>query len=664
MRTLIQKELREHGILALIALGVCAVLLIPAYQATAARAVSVARGTQWGTDALQPLMSSTLLTSTLLFCGLYGAILGWLQIRSESHRDLWAWLVHRPISRTRIFASKVVAGMVLYGVGAGVPLVVLVAVVRMPGNVAAPFEWPMVLPVFADFLGGITCYLAGLLTGLRQVRWYASRGLGLAAAVAVMIAVIGAAEFWQSLLFVVAGVVALGVATWGAFQGNGYDREQPVWGKVALVGTFVAGNLVVVMLAMAAVMALLPRSMDHFPQSETYMMGDDGNVYLRVSQGSREVEMLHPDRSPVVDPGTGRPAEIRLPSMWNYVVAEDRQVYRYSYRQIRRFFHPWKVRDGVVWYWTAEGRVVGYDVMTRRVMGRIEPSDSAERFLRPVDRGMVDVWETTQTILTKQAVYRVEPETRRLWVLYQAAEGDRIVAASGPHMNDNNAVVVVSERRIALVTDDGELVWNIAYEPGQPDYRLIQVYSLAEPGEYGVIIAPSYQANQRADWKLPYHAIWATASAGASRHVELPSLRLPQYQGSSQERVIGVVLPPILVVLLAQGPPQFVLDDALPSSLGGALVWVLIGRGIGRRRGVSAGRQAAWAGLHVVFGLPGLLASLSVRDWPVSELCPQCQRKRAIDEAVCRHCGAGFATPERNGTEIFEPLPGQPSESR
>jgi ABC-type transport system involved in multi-copper enzyme maturation permease subunit len=129
-------------------------------------------------------MSSGLLTSTLLFCGLYGAILGWLQIRSESHRDLWAFLVHRPISRTRIFASKVGAGMLLYGLGAGLPLVVLVAVVRMPGNVAAPFEWAMVLPVLANFLGGIACYLGGMLTGLRQARWYASRGLPLAAAVA------------------------------------------------------------------------------------------------------------------------------------------------------------------------------------------------------------------------------------------------------------------------------------------------------------------------------------------------------------------------------------------------------------------------------------------------------------------------------------------------
>jgi hypothetical protein len=105
----------------------------------------------------------------------FGAILGWLQIRSESHRDLWAFLVHRPISRTRILASKVAAGMVLYALGAGLPLVVLVAVARTPGNVAAPFEWSMALPVLANFLGGIACYLAGLLTGLRRVRWYASR---------------------------------------------------------------------------------------------------------------------------------------------------------------------------------------------------------------------------------------------------------------------------------------------------------------------------------------------------------------------------------------------------------------------------------------------------------------------------------------------------------
>ena len=328
MTTLIQKELREHGILALIALGVCAVLLIPAYQGSVGRAIVAAAGVQLTVDSPQPLLGSMLLTSSLLLCGLYGAILGWLQVRSEGHQDLWAFLVYRPISRTRIFASKVAAGLGLYGLSAGLPLVVLVAVVGTPGHVAAPFEWTMILPVLANFLGGIACYLAGLLTGLRQVRWYASRGLGLAAAAVVMLAVIGLPEFWQALLFTVAGVVVLGVAAWGAFQGNGYDREQPVWGTVALVGTFVAGSLVVVVLAMAAVMALLPRSMDHFSQFEMYMMGDDGNVYLRVSQGRRDWETLHPDRSPVLDPETGRAAEIPFPSLWSRVDAENRQGYR------------------------------------------------------------------------------------------------------------------------------------------------------------------------------------------------------------------------------------------------------------------------------------------------------------------------------------------------
>ena len=242
------------------------------------------------------------------------------------------------------------------------------------------------------------------------------------------------------------------------------------------------------------------------------------------------------------------------------------------------------VSEGAIWYWTAEGQVMSYDVMTRRVLGRLEPNDSGEGFLRPVDRGMVDVWEQAQTILTQQAVYRVEPDARDPRVFYQAAEGDRVVAASESQLKDGKAAaVVVTERRIVMVAAGGEIVWDIAYEPGQPDYTQIQVHTLAEPGEYGVIIAPSYQANRRTGWKLPYHAVWISGSEGMRRHVELPSLRWPEYQRSMEERVFGVVFPPIFVLLVAQGLPQSGLGDTLPISLSGALVWVLIGWGAGRR---------------------------------------------------------------------------------
>jgi hypothetical protein len=38
---------------------------------------------------------------------------------------------------------------------------------------------------FSDFLTGIAYYFAGLLTGLRQARWYASRSFGLGLAIAM-----------------------------------------------------------------------------------------------------------------------------------------------------------------------------------------------------------------------------------------------------------------------------------------------------------------------------------------------------------------------------------------------------------------------------------------------------------------------------------------------
>src|SRR6185369_3647467 len=89
---------------------------------------------------LQPLLSVSLLTEAAFFCAIFGAGLGWLQTRNEAHRDLWAFLIHRPVTRTEIFWGKSIAGFCLYLLGAGLPLIVLVAVVRTPGHVAAPFE--------------------------------------------------------------------------------------------------------------------------------------------------------------------------------------------------------------------------------------------------------------------------------------------------------------------------------------------------------------------------------------------------------------------------------------------------------------------------------------------------------------------------------------------
>src|ERR1017187_8185879 len=119
MKALIQKDLRENLKVAVIGLLIFSLLLIQAYQTCLATLTNlITRNMSGQMNALQPLLAHSLLIETTFFCGLFGAALGWLQTRNEAHRDLWAFLIHRPITRTGIFWGKTVAGLGLYLFGA------------------------------------------------------------------------------------------------------------------------------------------------------------------------------------------------------------------------------------------------------------------------------------------------------------------------------------------------------------------------------------------------------------------------------------------------------------------------------------------------------------------------------------------------------------------
>jgi len=251
MSTLIRKELRENFKLAVIGFGLFVFILVLNYRSCTSFYALLALGQEsWNYNNAQPLLSGSLTSLTGVFCALFGAVLGWLQVHNEGHRDLWAFLIHRPLSRTNIFAAKTVAGLCLYTLGAGLPLFGLIMMSWMPGQIAAPFEWTMVLPVLAFFLAGIVCYFAGMLTGLRQARWYASRGLGFGAACIVCMGMANVPEFSRALVFILVGGAAMATAAWGSFMSNGYYAGQPALGRRALVGSLSLGCLVVVGLAL------------------------------------------------------------------------------------------------------------------------------------------------------------------------------------------------------------------------------------------------------------------------------------------------------------------------------------------------------------------------------------------------------------------------------
>jgi hypothetical protein len=81
----------------------------------------------------------------------------------------------------------------------------------------------------------------------------------------------------------------------------------------------------------------------------------------------------------------------------------------------------------------------------------------------------------------------------------------------------------------------------------------------------------------------------------------------------------------------------------------GAITYQLAGRFL------FAPRQIRWwTTASVLLGPAGVLTLVALRDWPAREPCSTCGRKRVVNREHCEYCGAPFAPPARDGTEVFE----------
>ena len=69
---------------------------------------------------------------------------------------------------------------------------------------------------------------------------------------------------------------------------------------------------------------------------------------------------------------------------------------------------------------------------------------------------------------------------------------------------------------------------------------------------------------------------------------------------------------------------------------------------------MQAAPTIGWMLFLLLTGLPGLIAFLSVNEWPAREPCPSCGGRRVVTREKCEHCGAAFAPPQKVGIEIFE----------
>jgi len=631
---------------------------------------------------------------------LFGAGLGFVQVFFEARGDKRSLLLHRPISHSRIFLAKVLGGLGVYLVGVGVPFVVNTAWCATPGRVPAPFDWGLTLPWLADILTGIVYYFAGMLTASREARWYGSRCLGLPAAFLCTILVWGLHEFGHALLTLLIVGTLLGTAAWGSFIAGGAYAPQPRFAKAALVGTFLAGLLVVSFFAKLMVGQQLGSGLSY-----SQVVDRQGRVLVVPWK-----ESIGPV-APVTDLDGHVPPELDGKRIDRNVMEEieaprtgmDWPKFR-TYRGASRFFvecvNDTLPHGEVWWYSPTRGRVLGYDDDFHQLLGSFGPDGFVPADQEPRSRFQGELLYINRVFDHGHAVYLTFPSgvytiqfaRRTITTLFTPAPGETVACCGkwkDPKEKESESLTVIStDKSVHILTEAGSPVFSVPLAFEREKYHLRGVARLDDrrfsfwfgppwpPDLQTARTTPSYQVKyDPAGRELTRQAIPQPPRPEPSFGMALLGLATPMTEAAtligstrsmkSEARSAGEVSPLLFmldewVAYVIPGEERGwaersgLVPTYVTLMLLSAVVCAVVCFVLARRYFFSGARRAGWALAGLLFGPVGVLLMVSVQQWPARIACHSCRQLRRVDRERCEHCGTAHAQPASDGTEIFE----------
>ncbi len=542
-----------------------------------------------------------------------------------------------------------------------------------PARLPRPLNGPWRQKSSPLFFSGFAWYFAGMLTSIRQARWYGSRALGLVAAFMMTLLIYSdQVKFWLAALI----LLTLVFAVWGAFHNRGQFQGQPAAGKVALTLALAPGAGLAVLASVALLMEVIP-GLNSNAIPARYALGQDGRIYkITQSKGSAQIVTL--DGEQLKDPDTGRPMEIdkfnRGFSSGGITanVPEDDITFGGQSDWFRLFFAD----SHMLWFFmNGSKRIEGYDVQSRRFIGSIGPDGFAinktgdgSQFLNDGNRwqyygGFDDI---RQTVASANSLYEVDLGNRTAKPLWTTGAADPILGISKGNLRQNTVVLTRTNIHFFHLTGTAAmLVWSIPSTYPVHDYPSVSVHQFGNyqaKGPYTVWFDTSW-APFEAKTNLPVHVLRLDKDGAIAKQQDLPPLERVA-DPRITEHVLGAIMPPAIGlsapwwINAATGPKKIEWSDLsdLSASFTLSFVCVIAGFLLGRRYSFTARQQTIWAVYHLFFGIPGLLAFVAVQEWPARERCPGCGKLRIVQNESCEHCGVGFSAPKKNGTEIFEAL--------
>ena len=677
LKAMFWKECRENlkwGVLALLALslGLAYAVFRLLYQMPAGQPAFLGLDDFWNSVNLVLTISTPLI----------GLALGLLQILPEQRRDQWAFLLHRPASRTALFGGKVLPGLCLYLLATVPPLLGVAVWSADPRHILAPFDARFTLAGWAAILSGLPFYFAGLLMALRPARWYGSRFLPVVAAGLGPFAAFWYDEFWQAALACLFVAAVLTCAAWGSFLTSGVYESQPRLGRLSLGLTLGAGLAV----AVVSLAVLVSSTYEQFfPSRQAFVTAyavDQQDRVVRVTyyrNGQMQILDQNGKPLPLNFPRSAMDSNYAFLSFQPVAAPDDLGSRRSThYGSPERYVMPMQTflfhaGDSAWFYQYDTQQAIGYATRTGRIAGFLVPrgfaetSEAAGRFSEPLV-SFTHHDNSTGLLFFSRSVYQINTEAQSVQKLLAASgtgplQGNAYLASEFPGRRFGDAFMLRSGNRLIALSGDGRSLFTLPYDPAGPE-PYVSAAILPQGGFVFWYSADGYGAAEYG----PSKVVTLSATGQMLKTASLPAfLPYPIYHAPG---AMGLLVPPALVVFAAAdmqyhqrfGNAEQRKSSDMPNDPGlrvllllsvvAGLASAFLATLISRRCGDERQGQRAWALGVFWLGGYGVLLLLALRGWPVRLSCPHCGRLRAINRVSCEHCGAAWPLPAPDGTEI------------
>ena len=610
------------------------------------------------------IVGRTFLTLCMLVYPAAGLALGLVQVFQDSRKGRWQFITHRPMSTAQFLLGKWAAGVLLYVLATGIPLLIVIGWVAVPGHVPGPFAWDMVEPVVAHLLSGLMWYAGGFLVAGRSVRWMGSRVIPIGGALAGAFAYnLIALTLMEAVGIILVVTLLMLVGAWGVFAGDGETAKAPWWTRPATGLMLAIGWLFVIGCGMGlgetAIRTVWPIRQGPY---RMYRLDREGQVQISSFENGKLVKTqdlagheLHGDVS----------NRTQLESVVVYLPDEEnssglgRRIEQSFMRPESHVTWIYPTYGEVNWFYLSRSRIVeGYDRESQWYVGSIGPEGFAGPQTRPssFSESMADVSDYTlhSTVLrSTSSVFQLDLEHREARKIFSTNPGDPVrgVGTLAVEETDKAYYVVATQKNLHLFQfGKPEVVLPIEQEHAgnmiSVGVTLGRQFIVGYRMQFAIGSGPVSYSVYGLDGKLVSHTDLP------SRSLELGHYRLERFDECS---VMGL-LPPLLFAVVL--PLKHVPGEPFRWELVGILVLVSIGwAGVmfGRLRAGHAGRGQIflWVLLAGCLGLSGVLVGMSMLKTVRGMRCLKCGRRRLISESRCVYCDEPAEGPAMEGIEIL-----------